>query len=561
VPQTHLDEATVLDVLRPVLESSSIRKVGHNLKFDINILRRHGMGLAGISFDTMIASYVIDATRSSHKMDVLALALLDYHCIPITNLIGAGRQQRTFDTVPLDAAIEYAAEDADVTLRLRGVLAPELEATGITRLFREVEMPLVEVLAELEFNGIRVDPAELDRQRGRLEERVKALRTQIADLAPYPFNPDSPKQLAALLFNRPDADPPGLGLRPLKRTRTGPSTDQEVLDKLAADPEIASPIPRLIVEHRQLSKLVSTYLVSLKDAIHPATGRVHATFHQTVASTGRLSSSDPNLQNIPIRTEVGREIRRAFVAEPGHVLISADYSQIELRLLAHLSEDPALIEAFRKGIDIHTAVAAEVFGVPPDAVTPAQRSSAKMVNFGIVYGITAYGLARRLQMAGTETTADQAGRIIADYKARYGRIAAFLDRCVQQAERQGYVETILGRRRAIPQITARDPQLRALGERLAINSVVQGSAADLIKLAMIDLHRRLPGEFPPRGGSMGRSAVRMLLQIHDELVFEAPEDLAARAAALIVDRMQRAMDLRVPLVVESAWSRNWIDAK
>jgi DNA polymerase-1 len=556
----HLDAATILDRLRPVLEDPSIRKVGHNLKFDLNILRRHGVRMAGAVFDTMIASYVIDATRSSHKMDVLALALLGYHCIPITDLIGAGRQQRSFDTAPLDQATPYAAEDADVTLRLREVMAPQLKAMGLLRLFDEVEMPLVEVLAELEYNGIAVDPVELDRQRAILEKRVAALRRQMAEAAPYPFNPDSPKQLAALLFNKPEAEPPGLGLKPIKRTRTGPSTDQEVLEKLAADPAIASPIPRLIVEHRQLSKLVSTYLVALKEAINPRTGRVHASFHQTVAATGRISSSDPNLQNIPIRTEVGREIRRAFIAAPGSVLISADYSQIELRLLAHLSDDPALIEAFRRGLDIHTAVAAEVFGVPPDAVTATQRSSAKMVNFGIVYGITAFGLARRLQMAGAETTNDQAARIIADYKARYSRIAEFLDRCVAHAERQGSVETILGRRRAIPQIHMRDPQHRALGERLAINSVVQGSAADLIKVAMIDLHRRLPLEFPAPGPAH-ESPVKMLLQIHDELVFECPEPLAERAAGLIADRMQHAMTLKVPLVVETAWSRNWIDAK
>jgi DNA polymerase-1 len=307
----------------------------------------------------------------------------------------------------------------------------------------------------------------------------------------------------------------------------------------------------MIVEYRQLTKLVNTYLVALAEAIEPGTGRVHASFHQTVAATGRLSSSDPNLQNIPIRTEIGREIRRAFVAEPGNVLITADYSQIELRLLAHLAEDPALIEAFQKGQDIHTAVAAEVYGVAPGEVTREQRDSAKMVNFGIIYGITPYGLARRLGR-GVGTSVDAAAKIISDYKARFNRIDAFLDRCVQQARTQGYVETMMGRRRAIPQVHARNPQEKALGERMAINSVVQGSAADLIKLAMVNVHRELPQRFPK---------TLMLLQIHDELVFETPRESVEPVREFVVSKMERAMELRVPLVVESAWSENWIDAK
>jgi DNA polymerase-1 len=522
---THLETRAVLERLRPILEDPKIRKIGHNLKYDMNILRRHGVRLQITGgFDTMVASYLIDATRGSHSMDVLALALLNYTCIPLTDLIGKGKRQRTFDSVPVGQATQYSAEDADITLRLRDRMAPELDRLGLRPLFDEVEIPLVEVLAELEWNGIRVDPDELDRQRENLSRRIDELRLRIADAAPDPrigFNPDSTRQLAQVLFNKPDADPPGLGLRPLRRGKTGPSTDQEVLEKLAGDPSIASPLPRLIVEYRQLTKLVSTYLVALKEAINRRTGRIHASFNQTVAVTGRLSSSDPNLQNIPIRTEVGREIRRAFVAEKSqnnwlslsasleggglstsspaarggldepNVLITADYSQIELRILAHLAEDQGLIDAFRGGQDIHRTVASHVFGVPPDQVTPAQRNSAKMVNFGIVYGITPMGLARRLQMAGTNTSVQDASRIINDYKTRYGRIAAFLDRCVNLATTQGFVETILKRRRPIPQIHARNPSTRALGERLAINTVVQGSAADLIKLAMIDIQRAL----------------------------------------------------------------------
>ncbi len=548
-PNRHLDTETVVTHLRPLLQDASIKKIGHNLKFDINVLRRHGIRLVGASFDTMIASYVIDASRSSHKMDVLALALLEYVCTPITDLIGSGKKQRTFDTVPLEQAVPYAAEDADITLRLRNVLAPELEAKGLQSLFDDLEMPLVEVLAELEWNGIRIDPDELDRQREHLVERIAKLRHDISDTAPHPFNPDSPKQLAAALFNSPNADPPGLGLKVIRRGKTGPSTDQEVLEKLSADPDLKSDVPQLIVAYRQLTKLVNTYLVALKEAINPETGRVHASFNQTVAATGRLSSSGPNLQNIPIRTDVGREIRRAFVAAPGNVLISADYSQIELRLLAHLSEDETLIAAFERGEDIHTTVAADVFGVKPNDVTATQRDSAKMINFGIVYGITPFGLSRRL---GGEVSIEEAAEIINGYKARFARIDEFLQRCVDMARTHGYVETMRNRRRAIPQIDASNPQQRALGERMAINSVVQGSAADLIKIAMIDLYRRLPEAFPK---------VRMLLQIHDELVFEAPAEQDAKVQAFVQLRMESAMELRVPLVVQTASSTNWIDAK
>jgi DNA polymerase-1 len=548
-PKAHLDTETVIERLRPIIEDESIAKIGHNLKYDMIVLHRHGARLHGPMFDTMVASYVIDATRSSHKMDVLALAVLKHACIPIADLIGKGKSQKTFDQVSLEQAVPYAAEDADITLRLRDAFAPQIKAMGLLGLFNDVEMPLVEVLAALEDNGICVDPDELERQRTKLEERIESLRDEIQRHAPHAFSPDSPKQLAVALFNKPDADPPGLGLKVVKRGKTGPSTDQEVLEKLADDPEITSPVPKLIIEYRQLTKLVSTYLVALKEAINPDTGRVHASFNQTVAATGRLSSSDPNLQNIPIRTEIGREIRRAFVAEPGCMLISADYSQIELRLLAHLSGDEALIEAFRSGQDIHRAVAAEVFGVEPDEVTAEQRGTAKMVNFGIVYGITPFGLARRL---GGEVTNEQAGQIIADYKARYAAIDRFLAECIAAAERDGYVETILKRRRAIPQIHARYPQQRALGERMAINTVVQGSAADLIKLAMIDLHRRLPEAYPE---------AKMLLQIHDELVFEAPESEAEAVRTFVVERMEAAMDLDVPLVVDSTCSEQWIDAK
>jgi DNA polymerase-1 len=367
------------------------------------------------------------------------------------------------------------------------------------------------------------------------------------------FNPDSPRQLADALFNKPNASEPGLGLKAIKRTQTGYSTDIEVLEKLAADPAITTPIPGLIVEHRQLSKLVGTYLEALKDAIDPNTKRVHTSFSQTGAITGRLASSDPNLQNIPIRTDIGREIRRAFVAPPGSLLITADYSQIELRLLAHLSRDPALIEAFERGEDIHAAVAAQIHSVPLDRVSREQRDGAKMVNFGIVYGITPFGLARRL---GIEEKA--AAEIITGYKRRFSGISTFLEECIAQARRFGYVETMLGRRRPIRDIDDRNPQRRALAERVAINSVVQGSAADLIKVAMIDIHRRLVAD-RERGAELGR--VRMLLQIHDELVFESPQAVAGDARRMIADRMENCMKFSVPIRVDSHVAPNWYEGK
>jgi len=564
-PEECLDTKTVLDALRPILEDASIEKVGHNLKYDIIIFRNAGVDLAGhipmntesAAGDTMVASYILDASRSSHSMDNLALSLLERTNLSIKDLIGTGKNQKRFDDVPLALAGPYAAEDADVTLQLNDVLSPMIHAEpSLEKLYRETEMPLVDVLAALEMNGVLVDPDELKNQEKRLQKRIDELVEEInkeaKDAIGRTFDLNSPKQLSAALFNSPEDDPEGLGIKPLKKTKTGFSTNAEVLEKLVLDPEITTPIPSLILEYRQLTKLVSTYLSSLFDDIHPVTKRIHASFNQTVAATGRLSSSDPNLQNIPIRTDIGREIRKAFIAPPGHHLISADYSQIELRILAHLSEDPALIEAFLAGEDIHQAVAAQINNIPLDEVTKDQRSGAKMVNFGIVYGVTPWGLARRLGVSNTE-----AAEIIDNYKAKFANITSFLDQCVQFARTNGYVETMLGRRRPITEIDARNPQRKALAERMAINSVVQGSAADLIKLAMIDLHQRTvyADESSPLHGS------KMLLQIHDELVFETPDKLVEGAQARIVERMEAAMDLKVPLKVDANASTNWYDGK
>jgi DNA polymerase-1 len=558
-PSEHLDAAAVLEALRPILTDPAITKVGQNLKFDTNVLRHAGLAMPLASdeapaspearpFDTLIASFLIDSERSSHKLDYLSLAYLNHEMIPIADLLGTGKKQITFDQVPLDKAVTYAAEDADVALRLRAVLAPKLKAMGLRQLFDDLEMPLVEVLAELEYNGILVDPDELDRQNAAMDERIGELRRSIIDTAGVDFNPDSPRQLADVLFNE-------LGCTVVKRRKTGPSTDSEVLQRIVdeqAGPGAA--IAEMVLEYRMMTKLRGTYLESLKQAIHPGTGRIHASFNQTGAATGRLSSSDPNLQNIPIRTEMGRQIRKAFIAPPGCVLLSADYSQIELRLLAHLSQDPALIEAFVKDVDIHTAVASEVFGIPIEEVTRAQRDSAKMVNFGIVYGITPFGLARRLART-TATAGDDvtlARQIIDDYKKRYPKIDAFLDRCVEQAETRGYVETICKRRRLIPQIASRNNNLVQLGRRMAINSVVQGSAADLIKLAMLKLKRQVTDR---------HAHTKMLVQIHDEVLFQIPGDQVDERREQITDAMEDAMALAVPLKVQTAWGGTWYDCK
>lgn len=558
----HLNQAAVLLEIGPLLQDPGVTKCGHNLKFDMLVLRAAGLEISAVgAFDSMVASYLIDAARSSHSMDNLALALLNRTNISIKELLGPAptaaskTPQRTFDQVPLGLATEYAAEDADVTMQLHDALASQLDAMGLRRLFDDVEMPLVGVLADLEWNGIRVEPEELERQRARLEVRIKGLADDIRRESPRPFNPDSPKQLAEVLFNKPADPEPGLGLRPGKKLKTGYSTDIEVLEKLASDPACPSKVPSLILEYRQLTKLVNTYLVALREAINPETGRIHASFHQTVAATGRLASSDPNLQNIPIRTDIGREIRKAFVPAPGCVLISADYSQIELRILAHLSGDPALKLAFERGEDIHTAVAAQVHNIPISEVTKEQRNGAKMVNFGIVYGVTAFGLARRLGCSNGEAEA-----IITGYKKKFAGITTFLQECIDHAQRHGYVETILKRRRPIQGIDSPNPQERALAERTSINSVVQGSAADLIKVAMVDIARDIGKRAVPTPAAQWPD-VRMLLQIHDELVFECPEPIAEKAAAFVVEKMERAMTLSVPLKVDAAWGRTWFEGK
>jgi DNA polymerase I len=441
----------------------------------------------------------------------------------------------SMDRVELDKIACYASEDADIAWRLAEVEREKLAGfPAIQTLSDELETPLIEVLAEMEANGIAIDPSILREQSQVLGERAVELHAKIQAEAGVEFNPDSPKQLADVLFNR-------LKLKVVKRLKTGPSTDVEVLEKLS----IEHPVPRLVLEYRSLVKLKNTYLDNLGDYVNSRTGRIHGSFNQTGASTGRLSMSDPNLQNIPIRTDEGRRIRSAFVAgKPDNVLLTADYSQIELRILAHFTKEPALMKAFEADEDIHRAVAADVFGVSLEAVTRQQRGQAKTINFGIIYGVTAYGLARRIEGLSVKA----AGELIKAYNKRFPSIAGFIDKCVQMAQTEGYVETILGRRRPINDINSDVLSIRSGSERMAMNSVVQGSAADLIKRAMLNIHRRIKKE--------NRSS-RMLLQVHDELVFETPSDKVEEEAAMVREEMTQAMKLDVPLKVEVGWGKNW----
>ncbi len=474
--EPQLDPQATLEALRPVLENPAIDKVGQNLKYDMVVLRAAGVEMVPARFDSMIASYLLDAGERNHGLDELALRYLDHHTIKISELIGTGRNQKRMDEVPLAQITDYAAEDADVALRLRRPLETRLQEAGLTKLFDEVEMPLVEVLVELESNGIKIDPAVLERLSGEYGEVMHRVEREIYELAGRQFNIGSPKQLAEILFNEHK-------LPILKRTKTGGSTDADVLDELAR----LHPLPAKILEYRQYAKLKNTYVDALPQLVHPETGRVHASFNQVVAATGRLSSHDPNLQNIPVRNERGREIRAAFLpGEPGWKLLAADYSQIELRVLAHFSRDQTLCESFARDEDIHARVASEVYGVPLEQVTSEMRRRAKAVNFGVIYGQSPFGLAKQLNI---EKSA--AAEFIDAYFARYPGVDEFLTSILEQCPNSGYVSTILGRRRAIRGIRRVTSRQRNLPERTAINTVIQGSAADLIKLAMIKIHHRL----------------------------------------------------------------------
>ncbi len=531
--QLPLDK--VLETLRPLLESTEIGTVLHHAKYEWIILKRHGITLDGILCDTMLASYLLDPGRRSHSLDNLARDLLSVSTIPYTDVAGKGRKKITFDMVMLEQATPYAAEDADVTRLLHKALWPQLEAASLIDLHDTMELPLSRVLALMEMEGIKIDTPALKALSESFQKELDEIETKAHSSAGEPFNLNSPIQLRKILFEN-------LGLKSNKRTKSGLSTDQSVLERLTAQ----HPLPGLILEHRSFAKLKSTYIDALPELMD-TDERVHTDFNQAVAATGRLSSSNPNLQNIPVRTHRGREIRKAFIAKEGYSLLCADYSQIELRLLAHLSKDAALVDAFRNGEDIHRRTAAEVFNVPQVLVTADQRRTGKTLNFGIVYGMGSGNMARQLQIK-----RDEAAQYIESYFERYEGVRDYFDELVDVARSTGYVRTMFGRRRPIPELTSMRDNLQALGRRLAINTPIQGTAADLIKIAMIRLQDRLEKE---------QWDARMLLQVHDELIFEVKDEALDDFREVVVEEMTEVTRLQVPLLVDVGVGKNWLDAK
>ena len=534
----QIPREVVLAKLRPILESERPAKIGQNLKYDMSVLARAGIVLAGAAFDTMLESYVLDSTATRHDMDSLALKYLGHRTIHYEDVAGKGAKQLTFNQVPIEDAGPYAAEDADVTLRLHRSLRPRLEAhEQLVKLCDEVEVPLVPVLSRVERNGVRVDVGRLKAQSAELAGRMREIEASAHACAGGPFNLGSAKQIQAILYDT-------LGLPVLAKTPKGqPSTAESVLQELAHEHEL----PKLILEHRAMSKLKSTYTDALPACVNPGTGRVHTSYHQAVAATGRLSSSDPNLQNIPVRTREGRRIRQAFVPDPGYRLVAADYSQIELRIMAHLSGDRGLLDAFASGADIHRATAAEVFaGGDAGAVDDEQRRNAKAINFGLIYGMSAFGLARQLGIERGE-----AQRYVELYFSRYPGVKAFMDETRDQARERGFVETVFGRRLYLPEIRSSNVHRRQYAERTAINAPMQGTAADVIKRAMLVLDAWL---------AESKAPVRMIMQVHDELVFEVASEAVDDVTPLIRERMCGAADLAVPLVVDVGVGDNWDEA-
>ena len=533
----QLERDRVLARLKPLLEDARPQKVGQNLKYDINVLANHGVTLRGLRFDTMLESYVLDSTAARHDMDGMALKYLGYKTLKYEEVAGKGKNQIVFSEVPIEQATAYAAEDADITLRLHEHLWPRLcENPALVKLFDEIELPLVPVLARMERHGVMIDVAMLRAQSHELARRLFEIEREAHALAGQPFNLSSPKQIQEVLY--------GVHKLPvLKKTPTGqPSTAEEVLQELALD----YPLPRIILEHRSLSKLKTTYTDTLPEMINPKTGRVHTSYHQAVAATGRLSSADPNLQNIPVRTSEGRRIRQAFVAPPGTKIVSADYSQIELRIMAHLSNDARLIQAFAQNLDIHRATAAEVFGVAPDLVSDEMRRAAKAINFGLIYGMSAFGLARQLKIE-----RDAAQQYIDLYFRRYPAVKDFMERTRIQARERGYVETLFGRRLHLPEIGSPNQARRQAAERAAINAPMQGTAADLIKRAMLAADNWIQ--------ESGANS-KMIMQVHDELVFEVAEKEVAAAKEQIRRCMIEVAQLAVPLVVDIGIGANWDEA-
>jgi DNA polymerase-1 len=536
VPQ-QLSRETVLEAIKPILEDPKIKKVGQNLKYDTSVLAQHGIDLKGIAYDTMLESYVINSVATRHDMDSLAQHYLEVETTSFTEIAGKGASQLTFNQIALEQAGPYAAEDADITLRLHQALWPQVKAElPLKTLFEEIELPLIKVLSGIERTGALVDDTLLFQQSQELAERLAELETQAWELAGQQFNLASPKQLAEILFTK-------LEIPVLKKTAKGaPSTKEEVLQELALD----YPLPKVLLEHRGLAKLKSTYTDKLPVMINPTTRRIHTSYHQAGTATGRLSSSDPNLQNIPIRTAEGRRVRQAFIAPEGHRLIAADYSQIELRIMAHLSGDQNLLKAFEQGQDVHKATAAEVFGVNLAQVTTDQRRSAKAINFGLIYGMSAFGLAKQLNIG-----RKQAAEYIELYFQRYPGVQEYMNQVRHSAAEKGYVETHFGRRLYLPEINSRNGMLRQAAERTAINAPMQGTAADIIKLAMINVDNWL------RNNNLKS---RMIMQVHDELVLEVPESEHHEVIVGIKECMENAASLQVKLVVDVGVGDNWDEA-
>lgn len=533
----QLSQDSVLAQLKPLLEDPEIKKVGQNLKYDMSVLAQHGIDLQGVAFDTMLESYVLDSVATRHDMDSLAAEYLGETTISFTDVAGKGASQLTFNQVALEEAAPYAAEDADITLRLHSTLWPELSKHAtLEKVFKDIELPLLPVLSRIERTGALVDGTLLFQQSNELAERLGELETEAWDLAGQQFNLASPKQLGEILFEK-------LEIPVLKKTAKGaPSTKEEVLQELALD----YPLPKVLLEHRSLAKLKSTYTDKLPTMINPASKRIHTSYHQAGTATGRLSSSDPNLQNIPVRTPEGRRVRQAFIAAPGCKMVAADYSQIELRIMAHLSEDPSLLKAFAEGQDIHRATAAEVFAVATEQVTADMRRSAKAINFGLIYGMSAFGLARQLNIG-----RKQAAEYIELYFQRYPGVQSYMNNIRHTAAEQGYVETAFGRRLYLPEINSRNGMRRQAAERTAINAPMQGTAADIIKLAMIHVDDWLQNS---------DLQSRMIMQVHDELVLEVPDTELDAVKQGLNDLMENAASLLVPLVVDVGVGDNWDEA-
>lgn len=530
----QLDRNFVLEQLKPLLEDPRLAKIGQNIKYDMSVLANYDIHLQGVVFDTMLESYILDSVGSRHDMDTLSQVHLGHDPVSFADIAGKGKAQLTFDQVDIETGGHYAAEDADVTLRLHHALMPQLtQQPRLHRVFTEIEMPLVSVLSRIECNGVLIDDNMLLQQSQQLAMSMQETETRAHELAGHGFNLASPKQIQEILYDE-------MNLPVLKKTPSGaPSTAEDVLQDLAKEHEL----PRIILEHRSLGKLKSTYTDKLPTMINPATGRVHTSYHQAVAATGRLSSSDPNLQNIPIRTEQGRRIREAFIAQSGHCILAADYSQIELRIMAHLSGDESLLSAFKNNLDVHTATAAEIFDLDPDAVSSEQRRHAKAVNFGLIYGMSAFGLANQLNVE-----RKQAQLYIEQYFNRYPGVKQYMENTREFARQHGYVETVFGRRLYLPDINARNHNVRQYAERTAINAPMQGTAADVIKRAMIEVDRWLCAEQIP---------ARMIMQVHDELVFEVETSQTEMVKAQVCGIMQGVANLRVPLLVEAAAGVNW----